>query len=122
MPRWRVDGKPKEPAVDGKPKEPGMKSTMQSYQLTITSLMTRGARLFPTSEVVTWQGDTARHSTYAEVYARAARLANVLRTMGVKEGDRVATLAWNNQEHMEAPAGASAAAVVAVAAAALSPS
>jgi fatty-acyl-CoA synthase len=79
-----------------------MKSTMQSYQLTITSLMTRGARLFPTSEVVTWQGDKARHSTYAEVYARAGRLANVLRTMGVKEGDRVATLAWNNQEHMEA--------------------
>jgi len=79
-----------------------MKSTMQSYQLTITSLMTRGARLFPTSELITWRGDTARHATYAQVYARAGRLANVLRTMGVKEGDRVATLAWNNQEHMEA--------------------
>ena len=79
-----------------------MNSTMQPYQLTVTSLMTRGARLFAGSEVVTWQGDGARHSTYPEVAARAARLANVLQSMGVRAGDRVATLAWNNQEHLEA--------------------
>ncbi len=79
-----------------------MKSTMQPYQLTVTSLMTRGARLFAGSEVITWQGDKARHSTYAQVAERAARLANVLAGMGVKPGDRVATLAWNNQEHLEA--------------------
>ena len=79
-----------------------MKSTMQPYQLTVTSLMTRGARLFSGSEVVTWQGGKARHSTYAHVAERAGRLANLLRSMGVKEGDRVGTLAWNNQEHLEA--------------------
>jgi fatty-acyl-CoA synthase len=79
-----------------------MKSTMQPYQLTVTSLMTRGARLFAGSEVITWQGEKARHSTYAQVAERAARLANVLAGMGVKPGDRVATLAWNNQEHLEA--------------------
>ena len=79
-----------------------MKSTMQTAQLTVTSLMTRGARLFGNSEVITWRGDSARHSTYVEVFERVGRLANVLRGMGVTEGDRVGTLSWNNQEHMEA--------------------
>jgi fatty-acyl-CoA synthase len=79
-----------------------MKSTMQPYQLTVTSLMTRGARLFANSEVITWRGESARHSTYSQVAARAAQLANALAAMGVRPGDRVATLAWNNQEHLEA--------------------
>jgi len=79
-----------------------MKSTIQTSQLTVTSLMTRGARLFGNSEVITWRGDSARHSTYVEVFERVGRLANVLRGMGVTEGDRVGTLCWNNQEHMEA--------------------
>jgi fatty-acyl-CoA synthase len=78
-----------------------MKSTMQTSQLTITSLMLRGRQLFASNEVITWQGDGARHSTYAQVAERAARLANVLRDLGVGEGDRVATLCWNNQEHLE---------------------
>ena len=78
-----------------------MKSTMQTSQLTITSLMLRGSQLFAANEVITWQGDGARHSTYAQVAERAARLANVLRDLGVGEGDRVGTLCWNNQEHLE---------------------
>ncbi len=79
-----------------------MKSTMQASQLTITSLMTRGARLFGDREVITCLDGGARHSTYAQVYARACRLAGVLRGMGIEPGDRVGTLAWNNQEHVEA--------------------
>jgi fatty-acyl-CoA synthase len=79
-----------------------MKSTMQAAQLTVTSVMRHGAKLFGQSEVITWQGESARHATYAEVYGRAMRLANVLRSMGVEPGDRVGTLAWNNQQHLEA--------------------
>ncbi|MGH7722424.1 MAG: long-chain fatty acid--CoA ligase [Candidatus Dormibacteria bacterium] len=79
-----------------------MKSTMQTSPLTVTSLLTRGTQLFGNSEVITWQGESADHATYTEVAAGAGRLANVLRGMGVGEGDRVATLAWNNRAHMEA--------------------
>src|ERR1700676_1319934 len=75
---------------------------MQVTQLTVTSLMRRGMTLFPNSEVITWQGAGARHATFAEVGERAARLANGLRDLGAGEDDRVATVCWNNQEHLEA--------------------
>ena len=47
-------------------------------------------------------GDGALHrTTYAEVERRARRLARGLAGLGVKPGDRVATLAWNEYRHLE---------------------
>ena len=40
-------------------------------------------------------------STYAEIAARAKRIANALEALGVGRGDRVATLAWNGHRHLE---------------------
>src|SRR5262252_2792404 len=39
--------------------------------------------------------------------ARARRLASALRGLGVRPGDRVATLAWNHHQHLEAYFGVS---------------
>ena len=39
--------------------------------------------------------------TYKEFYERVCRLGNVLDTLGVKQGDRIGTFAWNNHRHME---------------------
>src|SRR5205807_1849054 len=36
-----------------------------------------------------------------EIVARVHRLAHVLTHLGIKQGDRVATLAWNNDRHVE---------------------
>ena len=41
-------------------------------------------------------------TTYAEVRARALRLAQRLDKAGIRLGDRVATLAWNTWRHIEA--------------------
>src|SRR5216684_1716879 len=41
-------------------------------------------------------------TTYAEVRARALRLAQRLDKDGIRLGDRVATLAWNTWRHLEA--------------------
>ncbi len=79
-----------------------MKSTMQDVPLTITSLLRRGGSLFPESEVVTFEGETSRHATFPEVAARVPRLAAALRDLGVNADDRVGTLCWNHQEHLEA--------------------
>ena len=78
-------------------------STMQEHPLTITDLLRHGATVYAESLVHTWQGGGAvRTGTYAEVAARAARLAGGLRSLGVDENDRVGTLMWNTQEHLEA--------------------
>jgi fatty-acyl-CoA synthase len=78
-------------------------STMQDdFPLTVTAMLEHGSRVYGGSEVVTWQGDGARRATFAEVGANAQRLANALAGLGVRAGDRVGTLCWNSQEHLEA--------------------
>jgi len=79
-----------------------MESTMQDAPLTITEIFRRGERVFPDSEVVTFEGGGSRRSTFAEVARRARRLAAALERLGVGPGDRVGTLCWNEQEHLEA--------------------
>jgi len=79
-----------------------MKSTMQDYPLTIASLYRRGREIFGESEVVTFLGDGSRRATFATVSERAEKLAAALKRLGVREGDRVGTFSWNNQEHQEA--------------------
>jgi len=58
-----------------------------------------------------YHGDTAvitrsvegpiHRSTYAETHRRVQKLAHALRALGIKPGDRVATLAWNTWRHLE---------------------
>jgi fatty-acyl-CoA synthase len=78
-------------------------STMQDdFPLTITTILQHGALVFGRSECVTWQGDSARHTSYRQIERNARRLASALTRLGVGEGDPVATFCWNNQEHLEA--------------------
>ena len=54
-------------------------------------------------EVVTRsvEGPVVR-TTYAQIHARAKRVSDVLKGLGIVKGDRVATLAWNTARHIEA--------------------
>jgi fatty-acyl-CoA synthase len=79
-----------------------MRSTMQDVQLTIGHVLRHGLEVHGDSEVVTATAGGSRTATYAQVGARAAQLANALRTLGVEGDQRVATFQWNNQEHLEA--------------------
>jgi fatty-acyl-CoA synthase len=79
-----------------------MRSTMMDVPLTVTALMRYGTSAYAGRQVVTWTGDGARHQSYGQTAARAARLAHALRELGVEGDQRVATLLWNNAEHLEA--------------------
>jgi len=79
-----------------------MNSTMMDSPLTITALLRRGARVFAGSEVITCEGEASRHARFGDVAERTQRLAAALQALGVKKDDRVGTLSWNHQEHLEA--------------------
>jgi len=76
-------------------------STMQEHPLTITDILRHGATVYADSLVHTWEGDSHRTATYAEVAIRAARVAGALTALGIEQGDRVGTFLWNTQEHLE---------------------
>lgn len=81
-----------------------MLSTMQDVPLLISRILAHGSTIHGTSQVTTWTGDGAPHRrSYAEIGTRAAQLAHALREdLGVSGDERVATLMWNNAEHVEA--------------------
>jgi acyl-CoA synthetase (AMP-forming)/AMP-acid ligase II len=80
-----------------------MRGLMMDYPLLIPAIVRRAETLFPERKVVTRRSDrTICRSTYRQVVDRVRRLAVALRDLGVKPGDRVATLSWASQEHLEA--------------------
>jgi fatty-acyl-CoA synthase len=80
-----------------------MRGRMMEDPLTLTHVLERARRYFPKTEVVHRRADgTIHRQSWADVYARSAKLAHALARLGVKPGDRVATLAYNHQRHLEA--------------------
>jgi fatty-acyl-CoA synthase len=79
-----------------------VRSTMMDVPLTVTALMRYGTSVFADREVRTWTGESSRGQSYGETGARAAKLAGALRALGVDGDQRVATLMWNNSQHLEA--------------------
>src|SRR4029434_8246124 len=80
-----------------------MKATMMQFPLTLTHIFERAGKLFPQSEIVSRLPDKSLHRyRYADFYRRARLLAGALRRIGLKRGDRVATLMWNHYAHLEA--------------------
>ncbi len=79
-----------------------MQSTMQDFPLTVGMIFRHGRTVHGESEVVTFEGEASRHTSFAEVATRADRLAVALLGLGIEAGDRVGTFMWNTQEHMEA--------------------
>jgi fatty-acyl-CoA synthase len=79
-----------------------MRGMMMDAPLMISSIITYASRFHGDTEVVSRSVEGPIHrSSYAEVGARTAQLAHALRALGVREGDRVGTLAWNTYRHLE---------------------
>lgn len=80
-----------------------MKSTMMSTPLLTTSMVERAGKLFPDVEVVSALPDGSAHRyTYRDLLRRSRQLSAALQRAGVHSGDRIATLMWNEHEHLEA--------------------
>ena len=76
---------------------------MQDYPLTLDKFLDHAARWHGEAEVVTAREDgSIARCGYAALRDRSLAVSSLLAGFGVGEGDRVATLAWNSQAHVEA--------------------
>ena len=79
-----------------------MLGLMQNQSLMISGLLTHAARHHGASEVISRNHDSSTHRyTWSEAERRSRRLVRVLAKLGVREGGRVGTLAWNGYRHLE---------------------
>jgi fatty-acyl-CoA synthase len=79
-----------------------LKGQMMDRPLLVSSLIDYAAEVHATTPIVTATVEGPLHrQNFAETRARVARLANMLRRLGVCPGDRIATLAWNTHRHFE---------------------
>jgi fatty-acyl-CoA synthase len=79
-----------------------MQATMMHMPLTTQLILRHGAALHGGSTVSTFDGTRFHDATFACIAERAARLAAALGAIGIRQGERVATLCWNHQPHLEA--------------------
>ncbi|WP_369265503.1 long-chain fatty acid--CoA ligase [Streptomyces sp. R35] len=77
---------------------------MQDVPLTVTRILEHGALVHGSSQITTWTGEgEPQRRSFRAAAERAAQLAGALRDdLGVTGDERVATLMWNNAEHVEA--------------------
>jgi len=80
-----------------------MLGLMQDWPLTLDKVLDHAKAWHGDREVIdrSVEGPIVR-STYAQVHERAKRVSNALLELGVKPGDRVATMATNTGRHLEA--------------------
>ena len=80
-----------------------MISTMMDVPLSLNHLLERAGTIFAANPIISRLPDkTLRRHTYGEYYRRTRALASALQQLGLRKGERVATLAWNHHAHLEA--------------------
>ena len=79
-----------------------MRSTMMDRPLSLNDLLDRAGSYFGGNVIVSRLPDKSlRTHTYAQYHRRTRALASALQRLGLKKGDRVATLSWNHHAHLE---------------------
>ena len=79
-----------------------MLGLMQSSQLLISKFIDFAEVNHPNSEVVGMLPEGGKIRTnYGEISSRSKKVAQAIERMGINQGDRVGTLAWNSHRHIE---------------------
>ncbi len=73
------------------------------FPLTLPTMLERAGKLYPRVEIVSRKPDrSVTRCNYGQMYKRARRLAAALQALGLRAGERVASLMWNHSGHVEA--------------------
>ena len=80
---------------------------MQDWPLRVTRLVDHAEREHADGEIVTaWADGSVTRTTWGKVARDARKMAQALERLGIKPGDRIATLAMNHEHHLIAWYGA----------------
>ena len=74
---------------------------MMDTPLLLRTFLMRTARYFPKKEVVSVFPEGVHRYTYGDYYKRVCQLAHALKSLGIKRGDKVASMALNDHRHLE---------------------
>jgi fatty-acyl-CoA synthase len=78
-----------------------MLGLMQDRPLLISSLIEHAATFHTSTEIVSRLPEGQLHRTnWGALRDRSKQVANALKSLGIKAGDRVGTLAWNTHRHL----------------------
>jgi fatty-acyl-CoA synthase len=78
-----------------------LQGLMQDRPLLISSLIEHAATFHPDTEIVSRLPEGPVHrTTWKGICLQARQVANAMHALGVKQGDRVGTLAWNSYRHL----------------------
>ncbi len=75
---------------------------MMQTPLLLTQMIERAEKYFPQKQVISRTESGIQRFTYKEWGQRTRRLASALTKLGMQEGDKIGTLAWNHHRHLEA--------------------
>ena len=79
-----------------------MNGLMMDTPLSISSILRFADKNYANREIVSVTFDNPdQRYTFREAFVRTRQLANALQRLGIKPGDRVGTLAWNDHRHLE---------------------
>ena len=79
-----------------------MLGLMQNRQLLVSSIIDFADKNYGDVEIVSkTDGNQVHRYSYSEATCRIKKLINALKNIGLKKGDKVATLAWNDHRHFE---------------------
>ena len=79
-----------------------MLGNMMFQPLLISSMIEHAGRYHADTEVISKNTDTSiKVTNWGEIHQNSKRFAKVLQQLGLAQGDRVATIAWNNHRHLE---------------------
>jgi fatty-acyl-CoA synthase len=79
-----------------------MQGSMMDFPLTLGTIFRRAETLSPDREIVSRRPDkTLDRCTYGAFAHRTRQLVRVFQTLGVRPGDRIATLCWSHSQHLE---------------------
>ena len=78
-----------------------MLGKMQDWDLLVTNVIDHAAREAPTREIVThWADGSETRTDWTGIRRDALKMAQALEALGIKKGDRVASLAMNHARHL----------------------